>query len=82
MPAIFDSLVHKRGLTPHVAWRVSFIVPFILIVCTAVGMLLLCQDTPTGKWADRHQSTQVLLDAQIDLIVHCMELCQGTKFFS
>jgi NNP family nitrate/nitrite transporter-like MFS transporter len=53
MPAIFDSLVHKSGLTPHVAWRVSFIVPFILIAATAIGILLLTEDTPTGRWADR-----------------------------
>jgi NNP family nitrate/nitrite transporter-like MFS transporter len=53
MPALFDSLVHARGLTPHVAWRVSFIVPFILITATAIGILLFTEDTPTGSWADR-----------------------------
>lgn len=54
MPAIFDSLVHSHNLTSHVAWRVAYIVPFVLIIATAVGMLCLCDDTPTGKWADRH----------------------------
>lgn len=54
MPAIFDSLVHERGLTPHVAWRVSFIVPFILITVTALGMIFLCEDTPMGPWSERH----------------------------
>lgn len=58
MPAIFDSLVQKRGLTPHVAWRVAFIVPFICITTTAVAMFFLCPDTPTGKWADRHLAVQ------------------------
>ncbi|KAL8919917.1 MAG: hypothetical protein Q9172_004735 [Xanthocarpia lactea] len=58
MPAIFDSLVTERGLTPHVAWRVTFIVPFICIVVTAVAMLILCPDTPTGKWSDRHLAVQ------------------------
>jgi NNP family nitrate/nitrite transporter-like MFS transporter len=53
MPAIFDSLVKKQHLTNHVAWRVSFIVPFILINTIAVGLLFLTDDTPTGKWADR-----------------------------
>lgn len=53
MPAIFDSLVKERGLTPHKAWRVAFIVPFILIVAFALGMIFLCEDTPTGSWADR-----------------------------
>ncbi|KAF2686290.1 nitrate transporter-like protein [Lentithecium fluviatile CBS 122367] len=57
MPAIFDTLVHKQGLTPHVAWRVSFIVPFILITATAIAMLFLTEDTPTGKWSDRGKIT-------------------------
>ncbi|KAJ4293985.1 hypothetical protein N0V90_007674 [Kalmusia sp. IMI 367209] len=59
MPAIYDSLVHKRGLAPHVAWRVSFIVPFILITAVAVSMLLLTDDTPTGKWSDRAKAIPV-----------------------
>lgn len=54
MPAIFDSLVKSRGLTPHQAWRVAFVVPFILITSTAILLLLLCPDTPNGRWADRH----------------------------
>ncbi|CAF9907649.1 MAG: hypothetical protein HETSPECPRED_007200 [Heterodermia speciosa] len=54
MPAIFDSLVQNQHLTPHVAWRVAFVVPFIVITVTATAMLILCPDTPTGKWADRH----------------------------
>ena len=53
MPAIFDSLVRNSGLTPHVAWRVAFIVPFILIVSVSIAILFLADDTPTGKWADR-----------------------------
>ncbi|KAI4201742.1 MAG: hypothetical protein LQ346_002104 [Caloplaca aetnensis] len=58
MPAIFDSLVADQGLTPHVAWRVAFIVPFICITVTAIGMLVLCPDTPTGKWSERHLAAQ------------------------
>jgi len=53
MPAVFDSLVQHRGLTPHKAWRVAYIVPFIIIVAVALGMLLTCADTPTGKWSER-----------------------------
>lgn len=55
MPAVFDSLVHNMDLTPHVAWRVAFIVPFILIMALALGMIFLCEDTPTGRWQDRHK---------------------------
>ena len=54
MPAVLNSLVSSRGLSEHVAWRVAFIVPFILITAVATAMLLLCEDTPTGKWSERH----------------------------
>jgi NNP family nitrate/nitrite transporter-like MFS transporter len=63
MPAIFDSLVNQQGLSHHVAWRVSFIVPFILITATAILMLVLCPDTPTGKWSERHLHVQQNLQA-------------------
>ncbi len=56
MPAILDSLVKNQGLDSHVAWRVSFIVPFILILATALGMIFLCPDTPTGPWSARHRA--------------------------
>lgn len=58
MPAIFDSLVYSSGLTPHKAWRVAFIVPFIVIVAVTVTLLLVCPDTPTGKWSERHLAAQ------------------------
>ncbi|KAL4785306.1 major facilitator superfamily domain-containing protein [Aspergillus varians] len=58
MPAIYDSFVNDRGLTPHQAWRVSYVVPFIIIVFLALAMLLTCPDTPTGKWADRQMGNQ------------------------
>src|SRR4051794_23372514 len=53
MPAIYDSLRQDRHMTSHVAWRVSFIVPFVLITSVAAGLLLLTDDTPTGKWSER-----------------------------
>lgn len=55
MPAIYNSLV-SDGLRTHVAWRVSFIVPGILIVATAVLMLIVCPDCPTGKWSERESA--------------------------
>lgn len=53
MPAVYDSLKSSQGLSSHVAWRVSFIVPFILITAIAIALLLLTEDTPTGKWSER-----------------------------
>lgn len=55
MPAVLDSLVHERNLAPHVAWRVAFIVPTILLIACGLGALLLCDDTPTGSWASRFE---------------------------
>ena len=54
MPAIYDSLVTSQGLTSHKAWRVAYIVPLIIITAVALGMLFLCEDTPTGKWSERY----------------------------
>jgi MFS transporter, NNP family, nitrate/nitrite transporter len=63
MPAIYDSLMKDQHLSSHVAWRVSFIVPFIIITVTAIAMVLLCPDTPTGKWSERHLAVQHNLQA-------------------
>ena len=54
MPAIYDSLFVSQGLTSHKSWRVAYIIPFIIITAVALGMLFLCEDTPTGKWSERH----------------------------
>ena len=60
MPAIYNSLVHD-GLSKHDAWRVAFVVPGILIVSTAISLLLLCPDCPTGKWSERESATEANL---------------------
>ena len=62
MPAIFNSLVQRQGLTESKAWRVAFVVPFILITTTAIAMILSCPDTPTGKWSSRSRDIQRHLD--------------------
>lgn len=59
--SVLDSLV-RRGLTPHVAWRVSFVtVPFVIVVFMAMMILFLAPDTPTGKWQDRHLNESTVL---------------------
>ena len=62
MPSIYDSLL-SNGLTPHTAWRVAFVVPGIVILAVATALLLLCDDTPVGKWSERHQAAQANLNA-------------------
>lgn len=62
MPAVYNSLV-KDGLTKHVAWRVSFIVPGIMIVFVAITMLIFTPDCPTGKWSDRMAAAENSLRA-------------------
>ncbi|KAJ2904723.1 nitrite transporter [Zalerion maritima] len=55
MPAVFDSFVGDLGYSPDKAWRLTFIVPLVVVILTGVGMLLLTPDTPMGAWADRHK---------------------------
>merc|ERR1712169_71501 len=62
MPSIYDSLLN-RGLTPHTAWRVAFVVPGIIIVFVALCILFLCEDTPSGKRSERHTIAQANLAA-------------------
>lgn len=62
MPAIFDSLVKRQHLTAHTASRVSFVVPFIIIVVTALAIVLACPDAPTGKWSSRAYDMQRQID--------------------
>ena len=62
MPAIFDSLIQNRGLSDHVAWRITFVIPFSLITVTAIVMILACPDTPTGSWSSRSRDMQRHLD--------------------
>ena len=50
-------------MTPHVAWRVSFVVvPFIIVVFMALMILFFAPDTPTGAWKDRHLNQTVVVD--------------------
>lgn len=54
MPAVYDAFVHYHGYPSGVAWRLTFIVPLICIIACGIGLLLCCEDTPTGKWDERH----------------------------
>ncbi|KAI9658878.1 MAG: hypothetical protein M1829_006619 [Trizodia sp. TS-e1964] len=53
MPALFDALVYHSGYKPTVAWRITFVVPFALLVIVALLMLFCCPDTPSGPWEDK-----------------------------
>lgn len=64
MPAIVNSLVQKQNMTPHTAWRVAFVIPFILITATALVMILTCPDSPTGSWNSRTKDLQRNLDVR------------------
>lgn len=52
MPAVFDSFVARRHAEDQ-AWRLTFIVPLIMLLGTGILMLLLCPDTPVGPWRER-----------------------------
>lgn len=63
MPAVYDSLVHHFGHSPGVAWRLTFLVPLVCLVCCGLGLLFLCEDTPMGSWDDRHERVQQNLES-------------------
>lgn len=52
MPAVFDSFV-AHGHSRDQAWRLAFIVPLVVLIITGLSLLLLCPDTPVGKWSER-----------------------------
>ena len=86
MPAIYNAFVTQQGLTPHVAWRVSFVVPGILIVAVAMLLILLCPDTPTGKWSERmqvvpdnHQQNGTLEGSIVDVPGQVSEDAKNTR---
>lgn len=79
MPAIFDSLVSSQGLVPHKAWRVAYVIPFIIITAVALGMLFLCEDTPTGKWSERHLWSKEIQATHLSSNGDIVDLNSGTS---
>ncbi|GAA5957626.1 hypothetical protein JCM21900_000772 [Sporobolomyces salmonicolor] len=53
MPAVFNSF--RSFHSDRIAWRLSFIVPCILLLVCGFAVLLLNDDTPMGSWADRNR---------------------------
>ncbi|KAL2156929.1 hypothetical protein VTH06DRAFT_2106 [Thermothelomyces fergusii] len=53
MPAVYDALA-GAGYLPGQAWRLTFLVPLCMVITTGIALILLCPDTPTGRWSDRH----------------------------
>lgn len=62
MPAVYDSFV-RTGHTSAQSWRLTFIVPLIMVIVTAICMILFCPDTPMGKWSERHLHVQENLES-------------------
>ncbi|KAL2178840.1 major facilitator superfamily domain-containing protein [Thermothelomyces heterothallicus CBS 202.75] len=64
MPAVYDALA-GAGYLPGQAWRLTFLVPLSMVITTGIALILLCPDTPTGRWRDRHLHCQ--RDGPLDL---------------
>lgn len=56
MPAIFNSLTSLHGISIRIAWRVSFLVPCVLLLAVGLAVLLLTDDTPLGPWSEREKN--------------------------
>jgi NNP family nitrate/nitrite transporter-like MFS transporter len=63
MPAVFNSFV-ARGFSTGQSWRLTFIVPLIMVIAVGVALLCLCPDAPTGHWSERHHALQEEHDHQ------------------
>ncbi|KAM0788184.1 hypothetical protein ACM66B_001343 [Microbotryomycetes sp. NB124-2] len=63
MPAAFASLEHHFNLSAHVAWRITFIIPCVILIGCGLFALLLCDDLPTGKWSTRQADLQRIAGA-------------------
>lgn len=66
MPAVFDAFL-ASGHTIGESWRLTFIVPLAMVLATGAALLLLCPDTPTGKWNERHLHGNSTVTAQAEL---------------
>lgn len=69
MPAVYDAFRHHQGYTSHVAWRLAFIVPSIILISLGIITLIFCQDVPTGSWATRHEDLARLAQQQGSITV-------------
>jgi NNP family nitrate/nitrite transporter-like MFS transporter len=65
MPAVYDSFV-ARGHSVGQAWRLTFIVPLVMVIAVAIALLTLCPDTPTGPWSERQAVAQENLSRSAD----------------
>ena len=84
MPAVFDALVGS-GRPAGQAWRLTFLVPLFMVISTGIALLLLCPDTPTGKWSDRHlhmMSIESEKDSIVDIPGHITDLPTPSSAFS
>ncbi|GAA5821556.1 hypothetical protein JCM3770_006822 [Rhodotorula araucariae] len=63
--AVFESLVHDRGLSPHSAWRAAFaVVPVPILLGVAIATIIFGTDHPAGKWSARHTLPATAIAAQ------------------
>ncbi|KAF7559159.1 hypothetical protein G7046_g4995 [Stylonectria norvegica] len=79
MPAIFDSLVRNHRFTASIAWRMAFVVPLVCLIACAIGMLLLCPDTPTGRWDDRMRRISANILADQTVLLQSIRLPSGSR---
>ncbi|CAO1635544.1 unnamed protein product [Parajaminaea phylloscopi] len=73
-PAVMIGLyqrLRKAKLTPHLAWRICFVVvPVPLIIVTVAAILIFGRDHPAGKWSQRHQLAGTALEVAAGREVH------------
>jgi NNP family nitrate/nitrite transporter-like MFS transporter len=90
MVVILFNPFKDAGMSPNTAWRVAMVVPGVLFLLTAVGMKLLCWDTPTAKrfttavtgktqGASMWDYVEVLKDPRVVVMIFQYSACFGTE---
>lgn len=70
MIGLYDRL-RKAGLTPHLAWRICFVVvPVPMLFVIAAAILMFGKDHPAGKWSQRHQMAGTAYEVAAGREVH------------
>jgi NNP family nitrate/nitrite transporter-like MFS transporter len=84
MPMLFGAFL-SMGLAAWASWRLAMVVCGVALAVTGVAYFFLTQDTPTGDWKDRPQSTRsnanrAFLDALKDRRVLALACIYAASF--
>lgn len=78
MPLLFDA-ISSSGVSDHVAWRVTMVIPAGLCFVMGLTCLLFSDDCPQGDWSKRKQQTVEIHDATNEKNVEIHDATKANK---